>query len=65
MLAQPTITPRREEGATKQYPGIDLHRTQSIVCTRLENGSLCLQQFYQQIERRGGDGVGITVNCLA
>jgi hypothetical protein len=31
-----------------------VHPTQLIVRTRLENGSLYLQQFYQQIERRGG-----------
>ena len=38
---------------------------QSVVCTRLENGSLYLQQLYQQIERRRGDDVGMAVNCLA
>ena len=46
VIARNTSAPQREErNETKGDPGVDLHRTQFTVCTRLENGRTYLRQW--------------------
>jgi hypothetical protein len=42
---QSTSTPQREETERSGIWGVDLHRTQFTVCTRLENGKTYLRQW--------------------